>query len=157
MPTTKHVRRPRRAHSHDTDSSHASASTRATRRRRAEATLFDAVRDIPNFFRLLYGLMTDPRVDPLDKILVGAAIGYVLMPEDLIPDFLPIVGEIDDVFVLTLAIRRLLRNTSREVIRDHWMGDPADLRNLDLERVLAAGAFFLPKSMRRRLRTIGRV
>jgi uncharacterized membrane protein YkvA (DUF1232 family) len=67
------------------------------------------------------------------------------------------VGEIDDVFVLTLAIRRLLRNTSREVIRDHWMGDPADLRNLDLERVLAAGAFFLPKSMRRRLRTIGRV
>jgi hypothetical protein len=42
------------------------------------------------------------------------------------------------------------------VVLKHWMGDPKQLRSLDLERVLVAAAFFLPRRVRRRLRTIGR-
>ena len=72
------------------------------------------------------------------------------------PDFIPFIGEIDDVFLLVLALQRLIANADRSVVLEHWMGDPRQLRSLDLERVLVAAAFFLPRRVRRRLRTIGR-
>jgi uncharacterized membrane protein YkvA (DUF1232 family) len=120
-------------------------------------TVIDAVRELPNFLRLLYGLITDPRVELLDKLLVAGAVAYVMIPEDVFPDFIPLIGEIDDVFVLVLAIRQLMKSAGREVILEHWMGDPDDLDELNLERVLGAASFFLPRRVRRRLRTIGRV
>lgn len=116
-----------------------------------------ALRELPNFIRLMYGLLTDPRVATVDKLLVAGAIGYVIMPVDLIPDFIPFLGEIDDVFVVVMALKRLMQNAGPTVLLDHWMGDPAELDDLNLQRVLAAAAFFLPRSVRRRLRTIGRV
>lgn len=136
-----------------------SPKSRATRRPAAgrKRTVMSAVRDLPNFLRLLYGLITDPRVDILDKLLVAGAIAYVLIPEDVFPDFIPLIGEVDDVFVLVMALRQLMKSAGREVMLDHWMGDPDDLDDLNLERVLAASAFFLPRRVRRRLRTIGRV
>ena len=106
--------------------------------------------------RLVGGLMTDKRVSNTDKLLVGGAVAYILLPMDVIPDFIPFIGEIDDLFVLVLALQRLIGNASRSVLEDHWMGDPAQLRSMDLERVLVAAAFFLPRRVRRRLRTIGR-
>lgn len=120
-------------------------------------TVMGAVRELPNFVRLLYGLITDPRVETLDKLLVAGAVAYVMIPEDIFPDFIPLIGEVDDVFVLVLALRQLMKSAGHEIMLEHWMGDPADLDDLNLERVLAAAAFFLPRRMRRRLRTIGRV
>jgi uncharacterized membrane protein YkvA (DUF1232 family) len=120
-------------------------------------TVIDAVRELPNFLRLLYGLITDPRVELLDKLLVAGAVAYVMIPEDVFPEFIPLIGEVDDVFVLVLAIRQLMKSAGREVILEHWMGDPEELDELNLERVLGAASFFLPRRMRRRLRTIGRV
>lgn len=114
------------------------------------------MREIPNFLRLLYGLLTDPRVSNVDKLLVAGAVMYVVMPMEIIPDFVPFIGEIDDVFVIVLALQRLISNAGREVVADHWMGEPGELSSLNLERVLAACAFFLPRRVRRRLRTIGR-
>jgi uncharacterized membrane protein YkvA (DUF1232 family) len=78
------------------------------------------------------------------------------MPMDFIPDFIPFLGEVDDIFVLVLALQRLIANAGRAVLLDHWMGDPKALSSLDLERVLSSAAFFLPRRVRRRLRTIGR-
>jgi uncharacterized membrane protein YkvA (DUF1232 family) len=122
----------------------------------AKRTLMSTMREIPNFLRLLYGLLTDRRVSNLDKLLVAGAIAYVLMPMDLIPDFIPFIGEVDDVFVIVLALQRLIANAGRAVVADHWMGEAGELSSLNLERVLAACAFFLPRRVRRRLRTIGR-
>lgn len=116
----------------------------------------DTVREIPNFLRLLYGLLTDSRVANIDKLVVAGAIAYIVMPLDLIPDFIPFLGEVDDVFVLILALQRLIGNAGRVVLADHWAGDPGELSSLNLEHVLAACAFFLPRRIRRRLRTIGR-
>ncbi len=115
------------------------------------------VREIPNFLRLLYGLLTDSRVNNIDKLVVAGAIAYILIPIDLIPDFIPFIGEVDDVFLMILAIQRLISNAGRTVVADHWMGDASELASLNLERVLAACAFFLPRRLRRRLRTIGRI
>jgi uncharacterized membrane protein YkvA (DUF1232 family) len=114
------------------------------------------MKELPNFLRLIGGLLTDVRVSTTDKLLVAGAIGYVLLPMDFVPDFVPFIGEIDDVFLLVLALQRLIANTDRSVVLEHWMGDPKQLRSLDLERVLVAAAFFLPRRVRRRLRTIGR-
>ena len=114
------------------------------------------MKELPNFLRLIGGLLTDVRVSTTDKLLVAGAIGYVFLPMDFVPDFVPFIGEIDDVFLLVLALQRLIANADRSVVLEHWMGDPKQLRSLDLERVLVAAAFFLPRRVRRRLRTIGR-
>jgi uncharacterized membrane protein YkvA (DUF1232 family) len=146
----------------------ASAARTATRAREAEApsvagprpspkrTVISTMKELPNFLRLIGGLLTDVRVSTTDKLLVAGAIGYVLLPMDFVPDFVPFIGEIDDVFLLVLALQRLIANTDRTVVLEHWMGDPKQLRSLDLERVLVAAAFFLPRRVRRRLRAIGR-
>lgn len=146
----------------------AGAARSAARGREAEAasvagpavtpkrTVISTMKELPNFLRLIGGLLTDMRVSTTDKLLVAGAIGYVLLPMDFVPDFVPFIGEIDDVFLLVLALQRLIANTDRSVVLEHWMGDPKQLRSLDLERVLVAAAFFLPRRVRRRLRTIGR-
>ena len=115
------------------------------------------ISEIPNFLKLLYGLITDSRVNNIDKLVVAGAIAYILMPIDLIPDFIPFLGEVDDVFLLILALQRLINNAGRAVVSSYWVGDPAELTSLKLESVLAACAFFLPRRMRRRLRAIGRL
>jgi uncharacterized membrane protein YkvA (DUF1232 family) len=123
----------------------------------AKRTVMGTISEIPNFLRLLYGLITDRRVANIDKLVVAGAIAYILLPLDIIPDFIPFLGEVDDVFLLILAIQRLISNAGRAVVADHWIGDAAELTSLNLERVLAACAFFLPRRMRRRLRAIGRI
>lgn len=122
----------------------------------AKRTIVSTMKELPNFLRLLGGLLTDRRVSNTDKLLVAGAIGYILLPIDLVPDFIPFLGEVDDLFLLVLALQRLIANAGRAVIEDHWMGEPGQLRSLDLERVLVAAAFFLPRRIRRRLRAIGR-
>lgn len=116
----------------------------------------DVIRQLPNYVRLLFGLLTDRRVATVDKLLVGAAVAYILAPVDLIPDFIPFLGEVDDVFLLVTALQRLIANAGRTVLLQYWVGDPRELSSMNLRQVLMAAAFFLPRRMRRRLRAIGR-
>ena len=116
----------------------------------------DTIRQLPNYLRMLYGLLRDNRVATLDKLLVGAAIAYIVAPVDLIPDWIPFLGEVDDVFLLVTALQRLISNAGRSIVLQYWLGDPAELASMNLRHVLAAAAFFLPRRVRRRLRTIGR-
>ena len=123
----------------------------------AKRTVMGSIAELPNFLKLLYGLITDNRVNALDKLVVAGAIAYILLPVDVIPDFIPFLGEVDDVFLLILALQRLIANAGRAVVQTYWAGDPKELSEMNLEKILAACAFFLPRRMRRRLRTIGRV
>jgi uncharacterized membrane protein YkvA (DUF1232 family) len=122
----------------------------------AKRTLVDVIKQIPAYLRLLGGLLTDRRVAGIDKLLVAAAIAYIVSPIDLLPDFVPFLGEVDDVFLLVLALQRLIANAGRRVVADYWVGNMADLNPASLRRVLLAATFFLPRRMRRRLRAIGR-
>jgi uncharacterized membrane protein YkvA (DUF1232 family) len=145
----------------------ASARARAGRTPRVEAepveprtgakrTLVDVIKQLPAYLRLLGGLLTDRRVSGVDKLLVAGAIAYIISPMDLLPDFVPFLGEVDDVFLLVLALQRLIANAGRRVVGDYWVGSVADLNTANLRRVLLAATFFLPRRMRRRLRAIGR-
>lgn len=114
------------------------------------------IKQLPKYLKLLGGLATDPRVSLLDKMLVLGAMAYIVMPVDIIPDFIPFLGEVDDLYLLILALQRLIANAGRPVLLDHWVGNPRDLADLNLRGAIAAAAFFLPKRIRRRLRVIGR-
>jgi uncharacterized membrane protein YkvA (DUF1232 family) len=133
-----------------------SARGRAAPRTGAKRTLLGTIAQIPSYLRLMGGLLTDPRVSAIDKVLLGVAVAYVVTPIDLIPDFIPFLGQVDDVFILVLALRRLIANAGMRVIRDHWDGPIEDLHPTVLQEVLLAAAFFLPRRIRRRLRKIAR-
>ena len=122
----------------------------------AKRTVIYYMKQLPAYMRLLGGLLMDRRVATVDKLLVAGAMAYIAMPIDLIPDFIPFIGEVDDVFVLVLALQRLISNAGRPVLAAHWSGAMEDLAELNLRDALAAAAFFLPKVIRKRLRMIGR-
>jgi uncharacterized membrane protein YkvA (DUF1232 family) len=122
----------------------------------AKRTVMYYIRQLPAYLRLLGGLLTDRRVNAIDKLLVAGAIAYIAMPIDLIPDFIPFMGEVDDVFLLVIALQRLVANAGRPVLLAHWSGAMEDLADLNLKEALAAAAFFLPRNVRRKLKMIGR-
>ena len=122
----------------------------------AKRTVTDIVRQLPQYLRLLFGLFADPRVAVLDKVLVGAAIAYIISPFDFIPDYIPFLGEVDDVYLLATSLTRLTANAGRRVLLDHWTGDPKQLTLSNIRRAASAAAFFLPRVTRRRLRKVGR-
>lgn len=81
------------------------------------------VRSLPGFGRLLYRLVRDPRVSRLDRLLFAAAFLYLLTPVDVVPDWLPVMGQLDDLLVVGLALYRLLYRTPEEILLEHWDGE----------------------------------
>jgi uncharacterized membrane protein YkvA (DUF1232 family) len=91
-------------------------------------TLKGILRDVPSFIKLFGRLATDPRVSKVDKAIVAAVLVYLVSPVDLVPDWVvPVVGQIEDVYLLALALSRLVNNAGVEVLMDHWDGDTASL------------------------------
>lgn len=133
------------------DDRYPSASRAPRTRAEAKRTLLDTIRQIPAYLRLLGGLLLDRRVSTLDKALVAGAIAYVVSPIDLIPDFIPFLGEVDDVFVMMLALQRLVANAGHDVLLDHWRGDPDELHELNVKEVIGAATLFLPGPIRAKL------
>jgi uncharacterized membrane protein YkvA (DUF1232 family) len=121
-------------------------------RRGAKRTLLHVIGQIPSYLRLFVGLFTDPRVSRLDKLLVAGAIAYIVMPLDLIPDFIPFLGQVDDIYLLVLALQRLISNAGLVVVAEHWPGDMAELSRGNLREILLAASIFLPGRIRRRIR-----
>jgi uncharacterized membrane protein YkvA (DUF1232 family) len=126
-------------------------STLSARRDGAKRTLLDTIRQLPSYLRLLGGLLVDRRVSLIDKALVAGAIAYIVSPLDLIPDFIPFLGQVDDVFLLMASLERLVANAGADVVYDHWRGDPAEIEALDLKGVLGAATLFLPGGVRTKL------
>lgn len=91
-------------------------------------TLAGIVRDVPSFVKLFARLARDPRVSTMDKALVAAVLVYLVSPVDLIPDWVvPVVGQLEDVYLLALALSRLVNNAGVDVLLDHWEGSPGSL------------------------------
>ena len=79
---------------------------------------------LPNLVRLFRGLLGDPRVPGSSKALLLLGGLWLASPIDLIPEFLPGIGGIDDAVVASLVLRHLVRRAGPDVVRDHWHGDP---------------------------------
>jgi uncharacterized membrane protein YkvA (DUF1232 family) len=92
---------------------------------------------IPNLVSLFHGLLGDPRVPLGSKVLLWFGVVWIASPIDLLPEFLPVVGPLDDAVVAALVLRHLVRTAGEDVVRDHWRGDP---RTLDrILRVTSVG------------------
>ena len=79
----------------------------------------DVLFHLPNLIRLYWRLLRDPRVYLWPKALLVGALAYVAFPFDLIPDFIPFVGEIDDLVILVVAARWFIQWCPPEVVREH--------------------------------------
>lgn len=76
---------------------------------------------------LVKDLMADPRVPRQVKVVTALAVAYLAWLDDLIPDRIPVVGLVDDVSILAVAVRRLLASAGFTVIYEHWRGSDEGL------------------------------
>ncbi len=85
------------------------------------------LRAIPDLVRLIARLVAEPRVPRAVKIALAAAAVYLLNPFDLIPDFIPIVGYLDDLLVAAVVVDGVLGAVDRELVLRYWPGGPGSL------------------------------
>jgi uncharacterized membrane protein YkvA (DUF1232 family) len=93
-------------------------------------------RFVPDCLVLFRRLLVDPRVPRSRKWALGALLAYLALPIDLVPDFLPVVGQLDDAILVGFVLRRLVRSISAAVVTELWPGPERSLRVL----LRAAGA-----------------
>jgi uncharacterized membrane protein YkvA (DUF1232 family) len=101
---------------------------------------------VPNLMKLLYDLLKDPRVSRADKAILAGVIMYVIVPIDVIPDFVPFVGMVDDSYLIAISLLRLLNRADRQVVLEHWKGG-VDIKQL-VENIANIAAYFMPARMR---------
>jgi uncharacterized membrane protein YkvA (DUF1232 family) len=126
---------------------------KVNKRREAHGILRGALMLIPNLIKLLARLFKDPRVPLAEKAIVIGAIVYAISPLDILPDVIPFVGQIDDLYLISITILRLFSRTSDEVIYEHWDGS-GDLVKL-IHRIERAARQVLPERIQKIL--LGRV
>jgi len=93
---------------------------------------------VPHCAILFKRLLADPRVPRRWKIASGFALVYLAVPFDLVPDFIPVAGQLDDAILVALVLRGLLRSAGPLLLREHWPGPAALL--VPLERFASAVA-----------------
>ena len=85
---------------------------------------------IPDCIVLFRRLLRDDRVPRSRKLLLAALVGYLAMPIDLVPDFIPVAGQLDDAIIVALVLRSVLRTGGPDLLREHWPGPAASLNVL---------------------------
>ena len=82
---------------------------------------------VPDCVVLFKRILGDSRVSRGRKLLIGVLVAYLAMPVDLVPDFIPVAGQLDDAIIAALVLRTVLRGAGPELVREHWPGPPASL------------------------------
>jgi uncharacterized membrane protein YkvA (DUF1232 family) len=109
--------------------------------------MLDLLLFLPRMLKLLGRIAADPEVSSTDKALVLAALAYVASPLDLIPDFIPAIGELDDIYLVSLVLLRLMNRVGPEKLQGYWDG-PEDIAAL-VQRVSELATMILPEKIRR--------
>jgi uncharacterized membrane protein YkvA (DUF1232 family) len=102
----------------------------------------------PRLAKLVWRLARDPRVPARSKATLFILAGYLVSPVDLIPDFLPGIGQVDDLVVAAFALDQILNRVPDHVVREHWDGD-GDVLDI-VRQVLDIATAFIPSWMKNR-------
>ena len=84
-------------------------------------------RFVPDCVVLFRRLLGDERIPRRRKLALVALLGYLASPIDLVPDFIPLVGQLDDVLAVVLVLRFVLRAADDDLLAEHWPGPPQAL------------------------------
>jgi len=108
--------------------------------------LREAVEAVPAVLKLVYRLVREERISQKHRVGAGLALAYAVLPIDLIPDRIPVVGKVDDAAVAILALARLVEAAGEDLVREHWDGSPEALDAV-LSALEVAGRF-VPRRLR---------
>ena len=104
---------------------------------------------LPDFFILVCRLAMDNRVPAKKKVFIGAIIAYLLMPLDIIPDFIPVIGHIDDLVLVVVGLNLILKEIDKQVLLDNWSGEENLLEMMT--KITATADQFLDKNVWHRI------
>jgi uncharacterized membrane protein YkvA (DUF1232 family) len=82
---------------------------------------------IPDCIVLVRRLLGDPRVPRRLKLALALLVAYLALPIDLVPDFIPVAGQLDDAILVALVLRLLVRGSGAGLLREHWPGPERSL------------------------------
>ncbi len=100
---------------------------------------------LPDFFIMVSRVALDKRVPTKRKLMLAGVIAYVMMPLDIIPDFIPIIGHVDDLVVVVLGLNMLLNDIDQKVLEDNWSGEGNVLHLM--QKITNAAEGFLDKNI----------
>lgn len=103
---------------------------------------------LPRLLRLLWRLARDPRVPARAKATLFILAGYLASPIDVIPDFIPGLGQIDDLVIAAFALDQMLNRVPPEIVREHWDGDEDILEVV--KEILDISTAFVPGWVKKR-------
>ncbi len=119
------------------------------RARQGQTSLIEYALLVPHLVKLLARLLRDPRVPGRTKAVVLMTAGYLVSPVDIIPDFVPRVGRLDDIVLVAFALDHILNRVPADVVREHWDGDDDVLEVI--KSIAEIGAGLVPGWVRRLL------
>lgn len=88
----------------------------------SRATAIDVVRLLPDLLRMTAGLAGDPATPRSCKVALGVLAVWLASPIDLIPEFVPVIGPLDDIVVSAIVLRWVGRRVGEDALRAHWPG-----------------------------------
>ena len=121
-----------------------------TKKGKMKSLMREAIMFVPNLVRLMLAMLRDRRVSSSDKAILAGTILYVIAPIDILPDVIPFIGQIDDSYLVAIALLRLLNRADRTVVMEHWNGE-RDIKEL-VSSIARVAEYFLPKRLKNALR-----
>jgi len=100
--------------------------------RPADITVREAARMLPDLLRLVRRLAADRSVPRAVRIRLWLLLGYLAMPFDVVPDFIPVVGYADDAVLIAIVLRSVMRQAGPSKVAEHWPGSAAGLRAVEV-------------------------
>lgn len=101
----------------------------------------------PRMVKLVWRLARDERVPPRSKAMLLVLGGYLVSPVDLVPDFIPGVGQLDDLVVAAFVLDHMVNRVDESIVREHWDGD-GDVLQI-VREVLDIATTFVPGWLKR--------
>lgn len=106
---------------------------------------------VPDLGKLLMRLARDPRVPRKNKLVFLGIAAYLILPFDFIPDWIPGIGQMDDIILVALGLDAMLNQIPHEILEEHWEGDEDVLATI--RSILSFATTFVPERIKKKLFT----
>ena len=113
--------------------------------------LIDYLLLLPDFVALMVRLARDKRVRSTQKLMISGIILYVISPIDILPDFIPVLGLLDDLLLVVYGLNAILNEIDPEIVREHWSGEDDLL--LTLKNSIFVAERFLSRNVVKKIST----